>query len=85
MKGKDTIGYPYKGYPPKTRPDHDTGFRVPGSPRQSGSRFPVPNFSNISLVALNWLNLRKSSTPPKRRKRVFPDFLEPSMSKGDLI
>ena len=41
MKGKDTIGYPYKGYPPKTRPDHDTGFPVPRDNQVPDSPFPI--------------------------------------------
>ena len=37
MKGKDIRGYPYRGYPPTTRPDHSTGNSDP----HPGRSFPL--------------------------------------------
>ena len=36
MKGKDTRGYPYRGYPPTTRPGHNAGNSVSWVVRAAG-------------------------------------------------
>ena len=42
MKGKDTRGYPYQGYLPTARPDHNTANSVPYSFRVVCGFFYVP-------------------------------------------
>lgn len=51
MKGKDTRGYPYWGYPPTARPEHNTENSLPYSFRTVREFFYVPQNSEQRRVA----------------------------------